>query len=80
MKILLIISGIFSSIVSSIMSYIAVDHNPMETYCKYDTNTGCTLVLSNVAGLWLTWFFAIFFALSLISIITVFLYRKLLSK
>lgn len=56
MKIFFVIASFFSAIVSFVMLYIALDHNPMETYCKYASAGECTPVLSSLSGLWLTWF------------------------
>jgi len=64
MKISFVISGFFAAIVSFVILYIALDHNPMETYCKYAPDGECTPVFGSLIGLCLTWFVTIFVILT----------------
>lgn len=68
MKASLIISGVISFVVASVIIYIAIDHNPMEAYCE-NISDNCRLNLLNISGLWATWFVAVYLSQVLIIII-----------
>ncbi len=69
MKKYLLISAIISFIIASIIIYIAIDHNPMETYCKNQTNGECIPNLKNITGLWLSWFIPSFAIIAIIILV-----------
>ena len=59
---------------------IAIDHNSAEEYCKYTTETECTIVWTNLLPLLLFWFVIIFTPSLIILLIFRVLINKILNK
>ena len=56
------IAIIFTLIGCGLIAYMAVSHNPTETYCKYINYPDCSIVWGNLLPLLAHWFGLIFIA------------------
>jgi hypothetical protein len=59
MKVAFSVVLVVSAVLASLVGYIALQHNPMETYCSVDTVGHCEWNIPNLASLWLLWFSAL---------------------
>lgn len=62
----LTVSIAISLVLSALMAYVALDHNPQGEFCSYlSGTTQCEYQLGAIASVFFGWFFVTFFVLSL---------------
>ena len=70
-------SLIISSIISAVIAYIALDHNPMGEYCTPITDIRCDIIWANLLPLILIWFLVLFALLMIITSTVIFMRHKI---
>ena len=69
-------SIIISSIVSIVIAYVALDHNPMGEYCIPISDIKCDIVWSNILPLISIWFLLLFTILMILTNFIRFIQKK----